>query len=149
MRFSDATREIVPAIIGAGGVVGLNYVMQVLPIPASMQTGMTGYAVEFAGALGLGLVAGMVAGKKVGTAVAMGGMVVVTVEFVNDLMSGNLTGTGSGAMARFVPGTPIAGGMGRLGYQSPAKIVQYPQRGVAALPVYRGGTGLRRFVPMR
>lgn len=153
MRFSDATREIGPALIGAGGAIALNYAMQYLPLPASMQSGITAQAVQFGGALALGVAAGAVAGKRIGMAVAMGGMVVVSYSMIANLMSGALgtgaAGTGGGTyggtntVGRFVPpGTPRNFRMGRMGYQGPARIVGPAFR---PMPV-RQGVG--RFVPM-
>lgn len=148
MRLSDATAEIMPAVVGAAGAMGLSYALQYLPLPSSMQTGVTAYAVQFGGSMAMGLAVGAVAGKKTGMAVALGGMTIVAFSLISDLVSGNLTSsTSSGSMSRFVPpGQPINRNLRGLGYQGPARIVGFPaQRGTTGFPVAR--QNVSRFVP--
>jgi len=144
MGIKDATRQIGPALIGAGGAVALQYVSNYLP--ASFNTGYTAYAVQFAGAIGLGVAAGAIAGKSTGIAVAAGGMTVVGFMLFQQLMSGTL-GSGAGTMARFVPpGAAVRQQMRGLGYQGPARVIGIPTaRGTAGFPIIRQNVG--RFVP--
>lgn len=69
---------LVPATVGAAGALALDMGWALLPIPASLQTGPLAPVVRLAGAIGIGMLAGAVLGKKFGRE-AMAGAVVVTV----------------------------------------------------------------------
>jgi hypothetical protein len=148
---TDATKVIGPALIGAGGAFGLNYALQYLPLPSSMQSGVAAYAVEAIGGIVLGVAAGAIAGRSTGIAVATGALTVVAYQVIAGITSGSLT-NGSSTTSRFVPpaarrlaGAPGGAAMGRLGYQNPARIVGLP-KGTTGFPIV-GQRGMARFVP--
>jgi hypothetical protein len=80
-RFLSDT--LIPAGIGAGGALGVDIALGYFGsyLPASMQTGLPNAAVKLAAAVGIGIAAGAVAGKRVGEQ-AMAGAVVVTLYSV-------------------------------------------------------------------
>lgn len=71
------TSSVMPALIGAGGAIGLDVLMAYLPLPAQLQSGWMNTLARGAGALALGYAAGKVAGKSIGQEVAAGGLIVV------------------------------------------------------------------------
>lgn len=76
-RFLSDT--LIPAGIGATGALGVDIALGYFGsyLPATLQTGLPNVAVKLAAAVGIGMVAGAVAGKKMGEE-AMAGAVVVT-----------------------------------------------------------------------
>lgn len=76
-RFFNDT--LIPSAIGAGGALGVDIALGYFGsyLPASLQTGLPNAAVKIAGAVGIGMLAGAVGGKKVGEE-AMAGAIIVT-----------------------------------------------------------------------
>jgi hypothetical protein len=74
---------LIPAGIGAGGALGVDLALGYFGsyLPASLQTGLPNAAVKLAGAIGVGMIAGAVGGKRMGEQ-AMAGAVVVTLYSV-------------------------------------------------------------------
>jgi len=126
---------LVPAGIGAVGAVGLNVALAYLPIPTSLQSGYGQILVSAAGAAGLGIIAGMIAGKRIGTAVGVGGLVVTGVQLLNQVLGPTIGGSvkGLSGLADFSDfrgtGAYMAPQMGRLGgprmgaYMNPAAML--------------------------
>jgi hypothetical protein len=128
---------LVPAGIGAVGAVGLNVALAYLPIPTSLQSGYGQILVSAAGAAGLGIIAGMIAGKRVGTAVGVGGLVVTGVQLLNQVLGPTIGGSvkGLSGLADFSDfrgagmGAYMTPQMGRLGgprvgaYMNPAAML--------------------------
>lgn len=68
---------IMPAGIGAGGALTLDLIWGYLPIPAVVKVGPMRHAAKGVGAIGLGMLAGMVLKKDTANALALGAMTVV------------------------------------------------------------------------
>jgi hypothetical protein len=101
--FSDT---LIPAGIGAGGALGVDIALGYFGsyLPPSLQTGLPNAGVKIAAAVGIGMLAGMIGGKKVGEE-AMAGAIVVT-----------LYGIIKSQVQAMVPTLPLHG----VGWVSPA-----------------------------
>jgi hypothetical protein len=103
------TNSLMPAAVGAGGALGVDLALGYFGsyLPATLQTGLPNAAVKLAGAIGIGMLAGAVAGKRVGEQ-AMAGAIVVTLYSVikSQLIS-------------VMPALPLHGYSG-IGWVSPA-----------------------------
>jgi hypothetical protein len=115
---------LVPAGIGAVGAVGLNVALAYLPIPASLQSGYGQILVSAAGAAGLGIIAGMIAGKRVGTAVGVGGLVVTGVQLLNQVLGPTL-GSSVKGLSGLADFSDFRGGPGVGAYMRPAGVGAY------------------------
>ena len=73
-------RTLFPTMIGAGGAIVTDVVMGFLPLPAMFKTGVMRPVVKGAAAFGIGLLAGMVAGKRIGNQVMAGALTVVAYD---------------------------------------------------------------------
>jgi hypothetical protein len=142
----DFMHTLAAGAIGAGGALALNFVYgYVNPyLPASLQTGLVQTAVLGVGALGLGYLVGRFVSKDIGDDVAFGGLSVVLYNAAATIAQGagltitnNLAGYADytprriGAYMQGVPNTQGfrahgTGGMGRLGYVSPAPVLRRP-----------------------
>lgn len=71
------TSQLTPALIGAAGAVATDVAMAYLPLPTTLQSGWANILARAAVAIGVGYAAGMVADKRVGQEVGLGGLVVV------------------------------------------------------------------------
>ncbi len=81
---------LVPAGIGAVSAVALDVIVAYLPLPAAVASGWGNIAVKAVGAVGLGVVAGMVAGKRNGMLVGAGALTVVGYEAVKTALAPTL-----------------------------------------------------------
>lgn len=99
---------LVPAGVGALGALGVDVMIGYAAphLPASLQSGMMLDLVKIAGAVGVGYVAGMVAGRKFGEE-AMAGAITVTIY---DIVKGYVKGA--------MPSLPLSGN--NFGWVSPA-----------------------------
>lgn len=77
---------IIPAGVGALGAIGLDIAMSYVPLPAQFQTGIWRNVARIVGAVGLGVVAGMVVGRQKGSQVALGALTVVSYSIVRDVV---------------------------------------------------------------
>lgn len=69
--------QVQGAAVGAAGALAVDVLMAKLPmIPATMKTGVMGSAVQGAVSIGLGMIVGKFANKKLGTQIADGGLTV-------------------------------------------------------------------------
>ena len=73
-------RTLFPTMIGAGGAIVTDVVMGFLPLPAMFKTGIMRPVVKGAAAFGIGIVAGMMAGKRIGNQVMAGALTVVAYD---------------------------------------------------------------------
>lgn len=71
------TQTLMPSAIGAAGALGLDIVMGFLPLPATLKTGPMRPLIRIAGAVGIGMIAGMVTNKRMGEQVGAGALTVV------------------------------------------------------------------------
>jgi hypothetical protein len=81
---------LVPAGIGAVSAVALDVIVAYLPLPATVATGWGSIAVKAVGAVGLGFLAGMVAGKRNGVLVGAGALTVVGYDAVKAALAPTL-----------------------------------------------------------
>lgn len=84
---------ILPVAIGAGAAFGIEMLWQQPFIPAAVQTGLPAGAAKVAASIALGYGVGMIAGKKYGTLVALGGATVAVFNTVLELAGGMTSGT--------------------------------------------------------
>ncbi len=128
--FVNAT--LVPAGVGALGALGVDLVIGYASphLPATFQSGMMLNAVKIAGAVGVGMVAGMVAGKKFGEE-AMAGAITVTLY---DIVKGYVKSA--------MPSLPLSGY--DMGWISPAYQLPAPNMGmyIGQDNAYNGGMGM-------
>lgn len=154
-----AKEVLVPAAIGAGGAIALAVAWGYLApkLPASLQTGYLEIGVKLAGAIGLGLLANRFLGRQKGMYVGIGGSVVVLAQAITPMLASaaptvpGLSGFGRMSGGDYAP-YPLNGmgaymknpSLGRLGFYSPAAIVQGPagpQRMGAGLSAYQTPMG--------
>lgn len=67
---------LLPSAIGGGGALALDVLLGVLPLPPAMKTGPMAPVVKVAGAVGLGMLAGMVTSRKTANQIAAGAITV-------------------------------------------------------------------------
>lgn len=106
---------LVPAAIGAGGAVALNYAytnyIQTM-LPVSMQTGILNSVAQIGLSIGLGVVAGMAFGKTVGQQVAVGAVTVTMYGLINSYMNGTMgtnVGSYTNGSGMYAPGGALSG----------------------------------------
>jgi len=87
---------IMPSAMAAGGAIGLDVVMGYLPIPENLKTGPMRHLVKGAGAIGLGMLAGMFLKPKTAELITTGALTVT------------LHAAGKEAMTRFAPNVRMA-----------------------------------------
>lgn len=135
----EVTSMLVPAGIGAVSAVALDVIVAYLPLPTTIQTGWGNIAIKALGAVGLGVVAGMVAGKKNGLLVGAGALTVVGYDAVKAALAPTL-GTsikGLSGLADFADFNDVGVGAymnqpGQIGaYMNPAAMLTGP---AAAMP---------------
>lgn len=122
---------LIPAGIGAVGALGVNIALGYITpsLPVSLQSGIMNTGVKIAGAVAIGMAAGMVAGKRFGEQ-AMAGAITVTLY---DLLKGYA--------ASAMPNLPLSGY--HMGWVSPAyQVGEY----VGADRAYSGMHGVGMYV---
>lgn len=107
-----ATDTMMPSAIGAGGALTLDILMGVLPIPAALKTGALRPIVRIAGAVGIGLLAGMITNKRMAEQIGAGALTVVLYD------------TLKGFVLAAIPGLPV--GENDVEYVSAAPGEDYP-----------------------
>lgn len=88
---------VIPAATAAGGAIALDVVWNFLPVPAMLKVGPMRYVAKGAGAIAMGMVAGMVVPPATARAFTAGAMTVVMYEALKEML-----GT-------FVPGLALSG----------------------------------------
>jgi hypothetical protein len=71
---------LVPAAVGAAGALGVDLLWGYLPIPASFKTGPLAPVARIVGAVGVGMAAGMIGGKKFGREAMVGALTVTVTD---------------------------------------------------------------------
>lgn len=131
---------IVPAATGAAGAFMVDYALaQFGPsiLPASFLSGSFYPVTKIAAAVGIGMLAGMVAGRSVGNQVTAGALVVTGYDLLKQYvapslgLSGMNRYVGQGQLGRYMGPRPAS-----LGYLSPAR----------TSPMFKGGN-MRAVVP--
>lgn len=69
--------SLTPSALGAGGALGLDIVLGMLPLPAMLKTDTMRPIVRVAGAIGIGMIGSMVAGRRMGESIGSGALTVV------------------------------------------------------------------------
>lgn len=82
-----ATKRLMPALIGGAGGLGLDIIMAQLPIPENLKTGPMAPLVKGIGAIGMGMVAGMVVGRQTAEQVLSGALTVVAYGALKDFVA--------------------------------------------------------------
>jgi hypothetical protein len=82
------TQNLVPASIGAGGALGLDVLLGFATpfLPAMLTTGPMRPVLRIAGAIGLGMLATQVSGRKIGEQVAAGAITVTVYDILKGLV---------------------------------------------------------------
>ena len=111
------------SVVGGAGAQALDVAVAVLPLPPAMKTGPMAPLVKAAGAVGLGMLAGKMLGRRVGEQVAAGGLPVTAYNVARQLLvkasGGKIPGLSEyvsmypDGMAEYVDYTPP-----QLGYES-------------------------------
>ncbi len=78
---------LIPAAVAASGAVSLDILWNFLPLPETLKTGPLRHIAKGAGAIGLGLLAGMVVNKKTAGQLATGALTVVTYNAMREMMA--------------------------------------------------------------
>lgn len=79
------SQTLMPAGVGAVGALGMDIAIGLLPLPASIKTGAMRPIVRLAGAVGIGMIASMVAGKRTGGQVLAGAVTVTLYDLLRGL----------------------------------------------------------------
>lgn len=88
-------KSVIPAAVGAGGAITLDLLWSYLPVPAMVKTGPMRHVAKAAGAIGLGIIAGMLVKKDTANALAAGALTVVMYNAARE------------AVATFAPNIPL------------------------------------------
>lgn len=85
---------LMPAAIGAGGALALDAALSFAApyIPAAFNTGIARTGVKLAGAVGIGMLAGMVGGKRLGEQAMAGALIVTAYDFLKPYVAGMVPG---------------------------------------------------------
>lgn len=96
------------AMWGAGGAVAVNYAYNMLPLPATMKTGMMGTASKFGLAIALGMIGKTFLGRNAGK-MAEGAMTVAAYEAMQTMLPVSAGGSSVAGLGYMSPGM-VAGG---------------------------------------
>jgi hypothetical protein len=100
--------KIMPAAYGAGGALLLDVALGLLPLPATLKVGPMAPVVKVAGAIGLGMAVGKVAGKRTGDRVAVGALTVTLYNIGKGFLRGRIPGLSDGEyMGEYIGATPM------------------------------------------
>ena len=91
------SNTLIPSAIGAGGALSLDLAMAYLPLPVMMKTGIVNTLTRVVGAVGLGMLGGMVMGHKRGEQIGAGALTVVLYDELK------------GMLKKAMPTLPLAG----------------------------------------
>ena len=106
-----AKDTLIPSGIGAAGALGLDLLLGFLPLPAAIKTGPMRPLVKLVGAVGLGMVAGMVGSRKMAEQVTAGAVTVVLYDTIK------------GFAQKQFPTLPLSDADYSLEYINPAQVV--------------------------
>lgn len=99
------SEKLVPAAVGGGGALLLDVAMGILPLPATLKTGALAPVVRVAGAVGVGMLAGMVTNKRTADRIAVGALTVTLYQLAK------------GALVKMLPAGTIPGLSAPEGYE--------------------------------
>lgn len=86
-----ASDTLLPSVIGGAGAIGADVLLGVLPLPAALRTGPMRPVVRIGGAIGVGLIASLVASRRTAELVGAGALTVVMYDVIRGVMR-NVTG---------------------------------------------------------
>lgn len=97
---------LIPSAVGGVGAIGLDVLLGVLPLPVAMKSGAMAPVVKIAGAIGLGMLAGMVAPKRIANQLAAGA---ITVTLYNVAKAGlvKVSGGKIPGLAEYISGDGV------------------------------------------
>lgn len=113
---------LMPSVVGGAGALALDVAVGLLPLPPALKTGPMAPLVKAAGAVGIGMLAGQLMGRRVGEQVAAGGLTVMAYNLGRQMLvkasGGKIPGLSEYVsmypeMAEYVDYTPP-----QLGYES-------------------------------
>lgn len=78
--------SLMPSAMGAGGALALDLALAYLPLPAMMKTGVVNSVTRVVGAVGIGMLGGMVMGRKVGEQIGAGALTVVLYDEIKGML---------------------------------------------------------------
>lgn len=96
------SNSLVPAAIGAGGALALDWTLNNVTLPASLNTQGAQPAIRIAGSLLIGMGVGMVAGNEAGEQAAAGGLIVTLYQWALQTLNKNGQGNNRNGMNRYV-----------------------------------------------
>lgn len=96
------------AVWGAGGAVAVNYAFNLLPLPATMKTGMMGTVSKLGLAVALGMVGKSFLGRNAGK-MAEGAMTVAAFEAIQTMLPVSAGGTSVAGLGYMSPGMNAGG----------------------------------------
>lgn len=124
---------LIPSAIGAGGALALDLAWGMLPLPASLTTGTLAPITRVAGAVAVGVVVGMIFGKRWGAWATVGSVTVTLADLFKSSIAANFPalhlGDGMGVYVGRGNVHPYAGrlqgmdGMDGMDYYTPAQQV--------------------------
>lgn len=137
------TDLLMPAVAMGGGALLVDAVYGAVPWPANLNVGPVGALTRAAVAIGAGMLASNFLGKKIGTSVALGGLVTQAYGMAKPQIQAMFPALN---MGEFIGWGPQLGyeppGNGEMGYVSPARVIAPPQAGTGMgmyLNDYSGG----------
>lgn len=98
---------LVPSAIGGAGALGLDVLLAVVPLPETIKTGAMRPVVRVAGAIGLGMLAGMIVAKRTAQQITAGAVTVVLYDTMKALMTRLAGGKIPGIGVYEIPGIGI------------------------------------------
>lgn len=106
---SGITASVFTAVQGAGGALAVNALYNLLPIPATMKTGLAGSATKMALAVGFGMLAKPMIGRAAGK-MAEGAMTVAAFEALQSFVPVNMGGSSVAGLGYMSPGMNAGAG---------------------------------------
>lgn len=85
----QATSALMPAVIAAGGAVGVDIALGYLPLPDNLKTGMLRHVTRAAAAVALGVAAGYVVKPETARQIMSGGLTVTFYGAMRELIANN------------------------------------------------------------
>jgi hypothetical protein len=101
--------QLMGAVPGAVGALGLDVLLGLVPVPATWKTGMLGYVTKIVGALGLGMLAKMVVSQHTAAQMTNGALTVMFHGIMRDFVATNVP---SIPLGMYMNPSPVQG----LGY---------------------------------
>jgi hypothetical protein len=114
MQFVQST--LMPSAIGAGGALGLDLLMGFLPLPVAMKTGPMRPVIKLVGAIGIGMLAGMVTNRRTAEQITAGAVTVIVYDtlkgFVQKAMPNLVLGEAEYPALEYISPAQTVEGMG-------------------------------------